>query len=135
MLTEYEILNYILLKCNKISHSLYQVPLNLYIILYPDDTETLNENQENITINKNRIKRKLKQLVLKEQVNNLCIYLKLQIENDGLNINSTQKELFIINALDLSEVKKIDLEFINATSFSPNNKYIVVYQKKTIENN
>jgi hypothetical protein len=70
MLTEYEILNYILLKCNKISHSLYQVPLNLYMILYPDDTETLNDNQENITINKNRIKRKLKQLVLKEQVNN-----------------------------------------------------------------
>jgi len=70
MLTEYEILNYILLKCNKISHSLYQVPLNLYTILYPNEQDAINEELDYKTINKNRIRRKLKQLVFKAPINN-----------------------------------------------------------------
>lgn len=48
---------------------------------------------------------------------------------------TTQKQLIIIDTSSLQEIKRLELEFINATAFSPNNKYLIIIQKKTIENN
>ena len=70
MLSEYELLNYILNKCQKIYGSNYKMPLPLYKLLFTVDDE-LDDMSEYINTNKGRIKRKLKNLVLKiDQTNN-----------------------------------------------------------------
>jgi molecular chaperone DnaK len=81
--------------------------INLLIVKNPEYEEYLNPILENLSYSSTTIEYINEKLELieelekedgqtfKEQVNNLCIYLKLQIENDGLNINSSQKELLI----------------------------------------
>ncbi len=85
--------------------------INLLIVKNPEYEEYLNPILENLSYSSTTIEYINEKLELieelekedgessKEQVNNLCIYLKLQIENDGLKINSLQKEL-LINLID-----------------------------------